>query len=345
MRRKERLLFGFVSLVIVTITSTFLRADEPNGKGGDYPNRAITIIVPWPAGGPSDTLSRIVASHMSRTLAQDVVVQNNAGSGGTIASLRAKQAVPDGYTLLTGNMGTHAAAVALYSKLPYDPSTDFEPIGIVVSAPIVILGRIDFPPNDLKKFVLYVKGKAQQLDEGHGGVASIPFTACLLLNQILRVKPRLVPYDGAAPAMEALIRGQVDYMCDQTITAAPQVRASRVKAYAVAAPERSPALPDVPTTKEGGLPEYQLSAWQAIFAPRGVPKIVVEKLNDALSRALDDETVRNRLLDLGSNIPDRQMRTPQALSNLVTNEVERWTSVVKAEGLEVRYKAKDFEGR
>jgi tripartite-type tricarboxylate transporter receptor subunit TctC len=278
----------------------------------------------------------MVASHMSRTLGQKIVVENIVGSGGITATLRAKRAAPDGYTILTGNMGTHAASAALYPKLAYNPRTDFEPIGILISAPIVIVGRRDFPPSDLKEFIAYVQANAHKLDEGHGGVGSIPFTACLLLNHMLGIRPRLVAYDGASPAMEALIRGRIDYMCDQTINAVPHVRAGRVKAYAIAAPERSMALPDVPTTKEGGLPEYQLSAWQAMFVPKQVPKSVVDTLNDALVRALDDEGVRNQLRNLGGNIPDREQRTPQALASLVRDEIDRWAAVVKATGFDDR---------
>lgn len=333
--RRQIPIAGFFSILVVAAGGGLLRAAEPGSTKTDYPNRAITIIVPYAAGGPSDTLSRILASHMSRTLGQKILVENIVGAGGTTASLRARRAAPDGYTIMTGNTGTHGAAVALYPKLGYDPRTDFEPIGLVASAPIVILGRKDFPPKDLKEFVSYVKANAYKLDEGHGGVGSIPYTACLLLNHMLGVRPRLVPHDGAAPAMEALIRGRVDYMCDQTINAVPQVRAGRVKAYAIAAPERSPALPDVPTTTEGGLPEYQLSAWQAMFAPKGVPKAAVEKLNDALVAALGDDIVRARLLELGANIPQGDQRTPQALSDLVKKEIDRWTSVIQAVGMEL----------
>jgi tripartite-type tricarboxylate transporter receptor subunit TctC len=336
--RKAILISGFFSLLLgASVAAGILRAAERNLAKTDYPSRAITIIVPWAAGGPSDTLSRLIAGVMSRTLAQKILVENIVGAGGIIASLRAKRATPDGYTVLTGNMGTHSAAVALYPKLAYDPRTDFEPIGILVSAPIVIVGRRDFPPKDLKEFIAYVQANAHKLDEGHGGVASIPFTACLLLNHMIGAKPRLVGYDGASPAMEALIRGRIDYMCDQTINAVPPVRGGRVKAYAIAARERSPALPDVPTTKEGGLPEYQLSAWQAMFVPKGVPKIVVDTLNDALVRALDDETVRNQLRDLGGNIPDREQRTPQALTDLMRDEVDRWTAIAKAAGFYEKY--------
>jgi tripartite-type tricarboxylate transporter receptor subunit TctC len=327
------LIFRVLSVVLVSSMSGLLCATEPSSKEIDYPDRAITVLVPYAAGGPSDTLTRIVTDHMSRTLRQQIKVESIVGAGGTTAALRVKRAAPDGYTILTGNMGTHGAAVGLYPKLAYDPRTDFEPIGILAIAPIIILGRKDLPPKDLREFVLYLKANAYKLEEGHGGVGSIPFIACLLLNHILGVSPQLVPYDGVEPSIQALVHRQVDYMCVQTVDAVPQVRAGRVKAYGIAAPERSPALPDVPTTKEGGLPEYQLSAWQGMFVPKGVPTAVVEKLNAALVRALDDETVRERMLDLGVNIPHADQRTPQALADLVKREVDRWTSFVKAAGI------------
>jgi tripartite-type tricarboxylate transporter receptor subunit TctC len=263
-----------------------------------------------------------------------VLTENVVGGGGTTAALRVKRSAPDGYTLLLGNMGTHAAVVALYAQLGYHPGSDFEPIGLVASAPIVIVARRDFPPKDFKEFVSYLRANAHKLDEGHAGIGSIPFAGCLLLNQMLGVRPRLVSFDGAGPAREALIRGQIDYMCDQIVNVVPSVRAGRMKAYAVAAPERSPVLPEVPTTAEEGLPEYQLSAWQGLFAPKGVPKPIVEKLNSALVSTLDEEAVRDSLLDLGASLPQGDQRTPQALAELLQKEAVRWTSIAKAAGFE-----------
>ncbi|MGE0573073.1 MAG: tripartite tricarboxylate transporter substrate-binding protein [Reyranella sp.] len=332
MWQRKGLSLGFVSMAIAACMSCLPQAAAQEARASDYPNRRITIMVPWTAGGPSDTVMRIMAGHMSRTLGQRLVVENHPGSSGTVASLRTKLATPDGYTLVVGNTGTHGSAVALYSKLPYDPRTDFEPIAVLASGAIVIVGRKDLPPTDLKEFVAYLQSSPYKLDEAHGGVASISFTACLLFDQMIHAKSRLVPYDGAMPSVQALVRGRVDYMCDQTLNVVPQVRTGRIKAYAIAAPVRNPALPDVPTTKEGGLPEYELSAWQALFAPKGTPKAIVEKLNDAVGRALDDDTVRGRLLELGADMPQGDQRTSQALADLVRNEVDRWTSVVKAAG-------------
>ncbi len=295
-----------------------------------YPTRAITTIVPFAPGGGTDVTARIVGEHMSRTLGQQFVVQNIAGAGGTVGSARAMRADPDGYTILMGQMGTHAAAVALYPNLAYKPDVDFEPIGMVAAAPVVIVARKDFPPNDLKEFVAFVRANFDKLNVSHAGVGSIFFTTCLMLDSILDVKPTLVPFNGGAPAMNALMAGQVDYMCGDILTSAPQLRAGTIKAYAIAGAARNPALPNVPTTGEAGLPEFQASAWFALFAPKATPKPILEKLTAALDEALDDEGVRKRLLELGNDIPDKASRGQQALRALIKSEIARWTPIIQA---------------
>ena len=299
----------------------------------DYPTRPITLIVPFAAGGPTDVISRIVSEHMSRTLGQQIVIENVVGAGGTTASTRAKRANPDGYTLITGHMGTHAASVPLYPNLQYHPSNDFEPISMLAGTPVLILAKKDFPPKDLKEFVTYVKANETKLNMAHAGVGSVSFTSCLLLNSILGIKPTSIPFQGTGPAMNALVGGQVDYMCDQIVNAVPQINGGTIKAYAIGTPERNPALPNLPTSKEAGLPEFQVSAWNALFAPKGTPKPILDKLNAAVVAALDDETVRKRLLELGSDIPTKEKRTPQALTQLVKSEIDRWTPVIKASGV------------
>jgi len=301
----------------------------------DYPTRPITLIVPFAAGGPTDVISRIVGEHMSRTLGQQLVIENVVGAGGTTASTRAKRAAPDGYTLITGHMGTHAASVALYPKLQYDPRTDFEPIGMIAGTPILVLAKKDFPAKDLKEFVAHVKANETKLNNAHAGVGSVSFTTCLLLNSIMKVKPTTIPFNGTGPSMNALVGGQVDYMCDQIVNAVPQINGGTIKVYAIATAARNPSLPDVPTTKEAGLPEFEASAWNALFAPKGTPKPIVDKLSDALSKALDDEGVRKRLLDLGSDIPDGPRRGGAALGALVKSEVDKWGKVIKEAGAEV----------
>ena len=241
-----------------------------------YPTRPITAIVPFAPGGGTDVPTRIVGEHMSRTLGQQIVVQNVAGAGGTIGTTRVMRAEPDGYTILMGQMGTHAAAVALYPNLAYKPDVDFEPIGMVSSYASVIVARKDFPPKDLKEFVAYVKANAGKLNMSHAGVGSTFFTTCLMLNSILGVKPALVPFNGGAPAMNALMGGQVDYMCADVLTAGPQVQAGSVKAYAIAAPERSAEMPNLPTTREAGLPEFQAYGWNALFAPKSTPTPILD---------------------------------------------------------------------
>ncbi len=300
-----------------------------------YPTRTITLIVPFPPGGSTDVAARIAADHMSRTLGQQIIVQNVSGAGGTTGSTRAMRADPDGYTILMGQMGTHAAAVALYPNLPYKPDVDFEPIGMVTAFPLIIAARKDFPPQDLKEFVSYVKANYGKLNQAHAGVGSIFFTTCLLLNSILEVKPTLVPFNGGAPAMNALVAGQVDYMCADIVTGGPQLEPGKIKVYAIASPERNPVMPNVPTTTEAGLSAFQASAWNGLFAPRGTPKPILDRLVDALDKALDDDATRKRLLVLGSDIPDQPRRGPQALLTLVRSEIARWTPIIQAANVKV----------
>ena len=294
-----------------------------------YPTRSITMIVPFAAGGPTDVIARIVTGHMAQTLGQSIIIENVVGAGGTTATTRAARATNDGYTLITGHMGTHAAAVPLYPTLAYHPEKDFEPISILAGTPILILARKDFPPKDLKEFMTYVKANEAKVNAAHAGVGSVSHVSCQLLNSILGVRPTGVPFNGTGPAMNALVAGQVDYMCDQIVNAVPQINAGTIKAYAIATPERNPSLPNLPTTTEAGLPAFQAQAWNAIFAPKGTPEPVIAKLNAAVVKALDDEAVRKRLLDLGSVVPATADRTPEALAMLVKSEIAKWTPVLK----------------
>jgi tripartite-type tricarboxylate transporter receptor subunit TctC len=300
------------------------------GMAQDYPTRPITVIVPFAAGGPTDVISRIVGEHMSRTLGQQIVIENVLGAGGTIAGTKAKNATNDGYTLITGHMGTHAASVALYPNLAYHPSNDFEPISILAGTPVVIVAKKDFPAKDLKEFVAYVKANADSLNTAHAGVGSVSHVTGLLFNSIVGVNPQGVPFNGTGPAMNALVGGQVDYMTDQIVNVVPQINGGTIKGYAVGTAERNPALPNMPTAKEAGLPQFEVQAWNALFAPKGTPKPVLDKLNAAVVKALDDENVRKRLFELGSVIPTKEQRTPQELASLVKKEIDRWTPIIKA---------------
>jgi len=301
----------------------------------EFPDRPITMIVPFAAGGPTDTVARIIGEHMSKTLGQSVVVENVAGAGGTTGITRGAQSKPDGYTIMMGHMGTHGAAPALYPNLKYDPAKDFAPVGLVAGTAILIIAKKDFPATNLKEFVAYLKKNPDKVNEAHAGVGSVSFTTCTMLQSILGTKTARVAYRGTGPSLNDLVAGQVDFGCDQIVNVVSQVQAGTIKAYAVASPQRSAVLKDVPTTKEAGLPEFQVSAWNAVFAPKDTPKDVMAKLNGALVKALDDGATRTRLLELGSIIPDRAGRTPESLQALVEKEVARWTPILKAAGATV----------
>jgi len=301
----------------------------------EFPDRPITMIVPFAAGGPTDTVARIVGEHMGKTLGQPVVVENVAGAGGTTGITRGAQSKPDGYTIMMGHMGTHGAAPALYPNLKYDPAKDFAPVGLVAGTAILIIAKKDFPATNLKEFVAYLKKNPDKVNEAHAGVGSVSFTTCTMLQSILGTKTARVAYRGTGPSLNDLVAGQVDFGCDQIVNVVSQVQAGTIKAFAVASPQRSAVLKDVPTTKEAGLPEFQVSAWNAVFAPKDTPKDVMAKLNGALVKALDDGATRTRLLELGSIIPDRAGRTPESLQALVEKEGARWTPILKAAGAAV----------
>ena len=294
-----------------------------------YPNRVITLIVPFPPGGSTDVGARIVADNMSRTLGQQVVIQNVSGAGGTTGSTRAMRADPDGYTILMGQMGTHAASVSLYPNLAYKPDEDFEPIGQVASFPFVVATKKDFPANNLKEFIAYVKANDAKLNQGHAGVGSMFFTSCLLLNSLMGTKPTLVPFNGGAPAMNALVAGQTDFMCADVVTGGPQYP-DKIKIFAVTSPQRNATLPNVPSVVEAGLPDFQATAWNGLFAPKGTPKPIVDKLIEALDKALDDPETRKRLDVLGGDIPNKANRGPAPFLALVKSEIARWSPIIKA---------------
>ncbi len=315
--------FVFAIAAALTLASTPIFAQT-------YPTRPVTIIVPFAAGGPTDIVARIVAEYFSKTLGQQFIVENVAGAGGTTGTTRTAQAKPDGYTIMMGHMGTHGAAPALYPKLRYDPIKDFEPIGLSAGTPILIVARKDFPAANLKEFVQRAKDTSTRLSQAHAGVGSVSHSTCTMLAAQLGVKHhRVVAYRGTGPALNDMVGSQVDYMCDQIVNLVEQVKGGSIRAYAIATAERSPALPDVPTTKEAGLPDYQVSAWNALFAPKGTPKEIVTLLNQTLSKALDDPAARKRLLDLGSVLPQGNGRTPGALADLVKSEVARWAPILK----------------
>jgi tripartite-type tricarboxylate transporter receptor subunit TctC len=295
-----------------------------------YPSRSVTVIVPFAAGGPADISGRIAADIFQRHLGQQFVVENVGGGGGTTGSLRAARSAPDGTTLVMGHMGTHAAAPALYPNLGYDPEKDFEPIGLIAVQPELLAVRKDFPANSLKEFVAYAKANERKLNMGHAGVGSVSYVGCLLLNSAIGIKPTLVPFTGTAPVMNAILAGQVDYDCDPVLGPLPHVRAGTAKALAIAHTKRSPMLPDVPTSYEQGLPAFDCAPFYAMFAPKGTPQPIINKLAEALNKGLEEEVVQKRLYDLGAEIAEPNRRGPKALGELVRSEVARLTPILKA---------------
>jgi tripartite-type tricarboxylate transporter receptor subunit TctC len=313
--------------LVLALAATAMMAGAAQAQ--TYPSRPVTMIVPFAAGGPTDIVARIVGEHMSKTLGQQIVVENVAGAGGTTGITRAAQSKNDGYTIMMGHMGTHGAAPALYANLKYDPTKDFEPVGMAAGTPILIVGKKDFPAKDLKEMMAYLKANPDKVNQAHAGIGAVSHMTCILFNSQLGIKPTAVPYSGTGPALNDLVSGQVDYMCDQIVNLVQQIKAGSIKAYAIATPVRSPALPDVPTTKEAGMPQYEVTAWNAIFAPKDTPKEVVSALTDALNKALDDEATKGRLLELGGVLPTKDERGGKWLGEFVTKEVARWTPVLK----------------
>jgi tripartite-type tricarboxylate transporter receptor subunit TctC len=313
---------------LVTAAVLTLSANSANAQ--TYPAKPITMIVPFAAGGPTDVIARIVGENMSRSLGQPVLVENVAGAGGTTGITRASRAAADGYTIMMGHMGTHGAAPGLYPNIAYNPQTDFTPIGLAAGTPIVIVTRKDLPVKDLKEFMAYAKANEKTINQAHAGSGAVSHITCILFNEMLKIDPAAVPYSGTGPALTDLVSGKVDYLCDQIVSVSGQVKGGGVKALAIATPERSPSIPDVPTTKEAGMPEYQVSAWNAMFAPKNLPADITRKLSEALIKAVTDPATKKKLEDLGGVVPDAAGASPEALAALVKTENDRWIPLLKA---------------
>lgn len=304
---------------------------------GAYPEKPITLVVPFAAGGPTDVIARIVGEHMSKTLGQQVVVENTAGAGGTTGSAKVAGAAPDGYTLIMGNMGTHAAAPSLYESLKYKPDVDFTPIGLAGITPIVIIAKKDFPAKDMKEFIDYLKANPDKVNLAHAGVGSVSDVTCELFSAQLGLpKINEVAYKGTGPALNDLVAGQVDYMCDQATNSVPQIQAGTIKAFAIATAERSSVIPDVPTSKEAGVPDFQISGWNGLFAPKGLPEDLQTKLVDALNQALSDPDTAKKLSDLGTVIPTAEERTPQGLAAAIARDMKLLDPPLQASGTKIK---------
>jgi tripartite-type tricarboxylate transporter receptor subunit TctC len=299
----------------------------------DYPSRPITIVVPFTAGGPTDTVTRLISEPMSATLGQQVVVQNTAGAGGTLAAGEVAVAEPDGYTVLMHHIGM-STAPSLYASLPYSPLEDFKMIGLVTEVPMTIVGRKDLEPNTLQELVDYVKANADTVTYANAGVGAASQLCGLLFMEAIGTKLTEVPYQGTGPAMTDLVGGQVDFMCDQTTNTTEQIKAGAIKGYAITAPERNPALPDLPTTAEGGMPSLDVSIWHGLYVPKDTPDTVVQRLNEALKASLKDPTVVERFAELGTTPVSDDLATPEAHRERLQSQTDLWKKVFEAAGVQ-----------
>lgn len=294
-----------------------------------YPSRNIVMIVPFPAGGPSDTVARIAADGMTRHLGHNVVIENVGGAGGTIGATRAAEAAPDGYTIFAASMGTVIAAPSFYPNLKYDSTRDFEPIGMSANAPAAIALKNDLPANNVKEFVEYVRKSGTNVKQAHGGVGGTSHMACLLFNKIFDLKPTLVAYRGTGPAVNDLVGGHIDYLCEQAVSMVPSIQGGKIKGIVISADERLAALPNVPGAKEAGAPDYQLNVWSAVYAPRGTSKEIIAKLADALDKTLDEPGTAEKLANLGGTVPPKSERGPEFLRKTVASDIPRWAPILK----------------
>jgi tripartite-type tricarboxylate transporter receptor subunit TctC len=297
-----------------------------------WPERSITLIVPFAAGGASDVSSRIMAEVMSKHLGQIIIIENAAGAGGATGSLRGKNAKPDGYTIGFAHMGTHAAAVATNPKLPYDPRTDFDYLGIHLVTPHLMIVRKDFPAETLQEFLAYARAKGKDLKMGHNGVGSLAHLTCVFFFQLAGVEPTYVVYRGFGQTINDILSGSIDGTCELIASAREHVVGGSVKGFGVAAPERTPLLPDVPTSKEGGMPDFLIESWLGLYAPKGVPPEILAKLREAVAAALEHPLVQTRFPEIGGSVPRKEDRGGDRMLEIVKSDVVRWGDVVKKAG-------------
>jgi tripartite-type tricarboxylate transporter receptor subunit TctC len=301
----------------------------------DYPAKPMTMIIPFAAGGPTDVLGRVMAQRMSEILGQQVVVENVGGAGGMTGSKRVADAAPDGYTFVLGTVGTHAQSQTMYKKPLYLAATDFAPVALIAEVPIVLITRKDLPVNNLQEFIAYAKANQAKMQYGSAGAGSATHLGCVLLNYLIGVDITHVPYRGTGPAMQDLQGGRIDYLCEIVSTAKPQIDGGTVKAIAIMTKERSPALPNVPTGLEQGVPNLEAYTWNALFLPKGTPSDIVKKLHDATVEAMKTPSVRERLEGLGAVVVAEDRATPEYLGKFVKSEIDKWAGPIKASGVTV----------
>jgi tripartite-type tricarboxylate transporter receptor subunit TctC len=297
-----------------------------------YPTKVITMIIPFSAGGPTDTVGRLVAKAMGDSLKSQMIIENVAGAGGTIAAARVARSAPDGYTVFLHHIG-QSTAPALYRKLSYNVLTDFEPIGLVNEVPMTLVAKKDFPPKDLKELIAYVKANKDKVTYANAGLGAASHLCGMLFMSAIQTDLTTIPYKGTGPAMNDLLGGQVDFMCDQTTNTTSQIKSGKIKVYGVTTKTRVPSLPDIPTLHESGLPNFEVSIWHALYAPKGTPKPIIDKLVKALQEALKDATVKQRFADLGTEPVPEKRATPEALRAHLKAELEKWAPVIKKAGI------------
>ncbi len=298
----------------------------------DYPSKTITMVIPFAAGGPTDTVGRLVGQAMSKELKQQIIVENVGGAGGTVGAGKVARSAPDGYTIFLHHIG-HSTAPALYKKMSYSATDDFETIGLVTDVPMTIVARKDFPAKDFKELITYIKANAAKLNYANAGLGSASHLCGMLFMSALEADMTTVPYKGTGPAMTDLLAGQVDLMCDQTTNTTSQIKESKIKAYAVTTKTKVPSLPDLPTADSQGLKGFEVAVWHGMYAPKGTPKAVVDRLSGALQTALKDPDVIKRMADLGTEPVSKERATPAALRAHLRTEIDRWGPIIKKAGV------------
>jgi tripartite-type tricarboxylate transporter receptor subunit TctC len=309
-----------------------LAASSLGAWAQSYPTRPVTLVVPFAAGGPTDVVARTLAAAMTKTMGQTVVVENKLGAGGTIAANYVAKAAPDGYTVFIHHNGM-ATAPSLYRKLPFNPLTDFDYIGQVADVPMTLVARKDFPANNMREFIAYVRANKDRMNLANAGLGAVSHLCGMLLQQALGVELTTVPFQGTAPAMTALLGGNVDILCDQTTQTIPQIKAEKVKFYGVTTKHRIQALPDAPTLSEQGLTDFEVVVWHGVYVPKGTPPEAIHKLNEALRAALRDPTVAARFAELGAQIVPESKQTPAGLRDWLKSEIEKWHPVILKAGV------------
>ena len=323
----QRILHAVVAFVIVTFASQL--ATIAISAAEDYPSRPITMVVPFAAGGPTDTLARIVSERMKSALGQPIIVENVTGAGGTIGVGRVARAAPDGYTLGIGAWNTHVVNGAIYS-LAYDVLNDFEPVAQLANNHSLVVSKNAVPANNLHELIAWIRKHQDSVSAGTAGLGASTHVAGVFFQRLTNTQFQFVPYRGAAPALQDLMAGQIDLMFDQVSSSLQHVRSGKIRAYAIASDTRSPGAPEIPTTAQAGLPGFQISVWHGLWLPRRTPQTIVSKLNAAVVGALTDPSVVMRLADIGQEIPPLDQLTPKALGAYHKSEIEKWWPMIKA---------------